>query len=73
MDQIVQHELHERVRQILKQLPQKNTDVVILRLYADMTFRQIADALKITESSAKVLYFRAKNILKEKLSDEFEL
>lgn len=73
MDQIVQHELHERVRQILKQLPQKNTDVVILRLYADMTFRQIADTLKITESSAKVLYFRAKNMLKEKLSDEFEL
>ena len=35
--------------------------------------KQVAEAMGISEGSAKVLYFRAKNMLKERLQNEFKL
>jgi RNA polymerase sigma-70 factor (ECF subfamily) len=55
------------------ELPQKNLEVVALRIYAELSFKQVAEAMGISESSAKVLYFRAKTMLKEKLEHEYEL
>lgn len=72
-DKLVRREVTERVREVLRELPQKNLEVVALRIYADMSFKQVAEAMDISESSAKVLYFRAKNMLKERLQNEFKL
>ena len=58
---------------LLLELPQKNLEVVALRIYAEMSFKQVAESMGISESSAKVLYFRAKNMLKEKLEHEYKL
>jgi beta-galactosidase/beta-glucuronidase len=54
-------------------IPAKYRDVVMLRIYADMPFSQVAAALDISESSAKVIYFRAKKMLMEELKDEFAM
>ena len=60
------------VREAVERLPEKYRDVVILRTYADMPFSDIARSLKISENSAKVIYHRAKKMLKE-LFDEYKL
>ncbi|MCH5273017.1 MAG: sigma-70 family RNA polymerase sigma factor [Lachnospiraceae bacterium] len=72
-DKLLRREITEKVREVLKELPQKSLEVVALRIYAEMSFKQVAETMEISESSAKVLYFRAKNMLKERLQDEFKL
>lgn len=61
----------ERVKHAVSKLPDKYRDVVVLRIYADLPFGQIAKVLNITENSAKVIFHRAKKILKEELIDEY--
>ena len=55
------------VNECVSRLPQKYRDVVFLRIYAELPFSQIADSLGITENSAKVVYYRAKNLLRKDL------
>ena len=54
----------------VKRLPPKYRDVVFLRIYAELPFSQIAESLGITENSAKVVYYRAKNMLRKDLFKE---
>lgn len=61
------------VRRVLDGIPPKYRDVVLLRIYAELSFGEIALILKISENSAKVIYFRAKKMLLEVLKNEFEL
>jgi RNA polymerase sigma-70 factor (ECF subfamily) len=61
------------LRRIVNDIPQKYRDVVILRIYGELPFSQVALALGITENSAKVLFFRAKKMLMEELHNEFDL
>lgn len=63
----------ERVREVIRTLPQKYIDVVVLRVYADLPFSQVAKALNISENSAKVIFFRAKKKLMEELDHASEL
>lgn len=60
----------DALRRIVDQLPEKYRDVVILRVYGDLPFAEIAKSLKISENSAKVLFYRAKNQIREELSDD---
>lgn len=61
--------LCEALNRLVRTLPENYRDVVMLRLYAELPFAQVAAALNISESSAKVLYFRAK----QKLAEQPEL
>ena len=70
---MLRREVTDKVREVLLELPQKNLEVVALRIYAELSFKQVAEAMGISESSAKVLYFRAKTMLKEKLEHEYKL
>ncbi len=58
------------VRKAVNSLDPKYRDVVWLRCMSEMSFAQIADVMNITENSAKVLFFRAKNKIKEMLENE---
>ena len=69
----IKGELKEAARRLVKKLPQKYKDVVILRVYAELSFGEIAKVLDISESSAKVIYFRAKKLLKEEFENEFSM
>ena len=59
-----------RVRQAIRDLPKKYYDVLVLRVYAHLPYAEIGAKLGISENSAKVLYFRAKNHIREVLLDE---
>lgn len=70
----VQNKLAARaVRKRISAMPEKYREVVILRLYAEMPFSQVAVILGISENSAKVIFFRAKKMLMEGLKNDVNL
>lgn len=66
-------DVEEAVRTMVEGIPKKYRDVVLLRIYAELSFAQIALVLNISENSAKVIYFRAKKLLMGVLKYELEL
>ena len=60
----------KNVRNAVLRLPQKYRDVVMLRIYAELSFAEVARYLDINENSAKVIFHRAKKILREDLDHE---
>jgi RNA polymerase sigma-70 factor (ECF subfamily) len=60
----------ERVRRAIGQMPKKYSEVLILRIYGELSYEEIARQLNISVSSAKVIFFRAKNHIKEVLLHE---
>ena len=72
-EHIHKKDVEKAVRKVVDSIPPKYRDVVLLRIYAELPFSQIAQILKITESSAKVIYFRAKKMLMEELKHELEM
>lgn len=67
---IQEEDIKNAAKKIISGLPKKYQDVLILRIYAGMTYEQIGSSLKITDNSAKVIYFRAKKMLMEELENE---
>jgi RNA polymerase sigma-70 factor (ECF subfamily) len=59
-----------RLASALGHLSARAREVVVLRLYADWTFREIAEQLGISEGSARVLMVRAIEKLKGLLENE---
>ena len=57
----------KEIRRVIEMLPKNYRDVVILRVYADLTFPDVANVLGISTSSAKVIFHRAKKIISEEL------
>ena len=55
------------VREALKKLPAKLREVLILKEYGDLSYREIASILKISEGNVKVRVYRAR----ERLEDFF--
>lgn len=54
-------------RQELQSLPEPYRNVVILRIYAEISFKEIAAQYAKSESWARVMYFRGKNMLEERM------
>ena len=73
MESAVAPVVAEAVRRIINGIPEKYRDVVMLRIYGEMSFNQVAQALNISENSAKVIFFRAKKMLMEEIKNEFGL
>ncbi len=59
-----------RVRKAIAGIPQKYSEVLVLRIYGELPYEEIARKLGISVSSAKVIYFRAKNHIKEVLLND---
>lgn len=58
------------VRAAIAGMPKKYSEVLVLRIYGELSYEEIAKKLGISENSAKVIYFRAKNYIKEVLLNE---
>lgn len=56
------------LKKAINSLKSKYRDVFWLRAISELPFSKIAEIMQITEGSAKVIYFRAKNQLREILS-----
>lgn len=57
----------QRVVEAIGRLNKNQKDVVVLRIFAELKFSEIASVLGISENSAKVIFHRAKDKLREEL------
>ena len=52
------------------ELPEPYREVLYLRIYADLSFREIGEVIGKTENFARVTFYRGKEKLKKALSEE---
>ncbi|MCK9287422.1 MAG: RNA polymerase sigma factor [Sphaerochaetaceae bacterium] len=58
------------VREAVEKLPEKLKAVLVLKEYADLNYKQIAQILRISESNVKVRVHRARKIMESMLDRE---
>lgn len=68
-DTLCRQELIRRIQSLVKQLPER-TQQIMQQRFAGQSFFVIGQALGISESSARVLFFRGKQKIKESLEKE---
>lgn len=61
-------EQHERIKEILKSLPLKQRDIVIMKIWQDMTYKEIAEVLGSTEAGCKMMFSRTMAKIRETIS-----
>ncbi len=59
------------VLKILDTFDSRTRDVMLYRFYSDLSYAQISAMLNISESSAKVIFFRGKHALQSKLREGY--
>lgn len=59
------------VLKVLDTFDSRTRDVMLYRFYSDLSYAQISAMLKISESSAKVIFFRGKHALQSKLREVY--
>jgi len=68
-EKVNNYKFRKTLNQVLDELPPKYKTVFILRDLHNLSTRETAKILNLTESNTKVRLFRARNYLKEKLED----
>lgn len=58
---------HEKVLELIRELPDGYRTVFNLYVFEDMSHREIANKLDIQEAASRSQYFRAKRLLKQKI------
>lgn len=64
-------ELREDINDVLNKLKQKDTEILILKYYADLTLVQISNLLGIKLSNAKVRLHRAKEEFRKLVDSDY--
>jgi RNA polymerase sigma-70 factor (ECF subfamily) len=68
--QIEQQERIESIRQLMVQMPEKQRSVMQLRDFEGKSYKEIADAMEISEDQVKVNLFRARQFVKSHISHD---
>jgi RNA polymerase sigma-70 factor (ECF subfamily) len=67
---LINEETRLLVRDAVEKLPEKLKSVLVLKEYADLNYKQIAEILHISESNVKVRVHRARKIMESMLDRE---
>lgn len=51
-DGLERRQVHHSVRQLIEELPEEQREVVVLRIYGDMSFKEIADITSVSINTA---------------------
>ena len=51
-DDIIQEQIHKDVRELINYLPEEQRDIVLMRLYKEMSFKDIAETFDISINTA---------------------
>jgi RNA polymerase sigma-70 factor (ECF subfamily) len=65
----IKEETHERLRELIQQLPEAQKEVLIMRHYADMSFQEIAETTGVSINTALGRMRYALINLRKKLTD----
>lgn len=66
-ERLEQWDLQARVREVVQELPDKQRMTLQLRIYEEMDYKEISRILGGTEGAARVNFFQAVKVLREKL------
>lgn len=66
---VIARQQHLTVLQALQKLPERTREIMYLRLFGDLSFREIGQVLSITENYARVTFYRGKEALRKELTD----
>ena len=69
-DEYVRHDEIERIQKILHDVSEPYKEVFMWRVYAELSFKQIAQIFGKTENWACVTYHRARKMMKERLEEK---
>ncbi|MBQ9630693.1 MAG: RNA polymerase sigma factor [Treponema sp.] len=67
---LLRAETAKRAREALAELPDKLREVLVLREYGDLNYKEIGKSLGITEGNVKVRVFRAREQLAKMLGED---
>ena len=56
----------DKVKEYLKELPQEQQDIVIMRVWDDLSYKEIAAILQKSEASTKMSFYRTMDKIQEK-------
>lgn len=59
------------INKIVGGLDERSREVFEYRLYSELSYQQIASILNIKENTAKVIYYRTKGKIQERLKEEY--
>lgn len=65
---VTQHELEAKIQEAIQALPPEYRVVIVLRDMNGLSYREIADATGLTMDTVKVRLFRARGVLRKRLS-----
>ena len=68
-DLMAARERDERIKTALERLPDQQRAAVLLRIYDEFSYREIADLMSVTEGKVKTLIFRARQQMKQTLKE----
>jgi RNA polymerase sigma-70 factor (ECF subfamily) len=51
-DGLERRQVHHSVRQLIEELPEEQREVIVLRIYGDMSFKEIADITSVSINTA---------------------
>lgn len=68
LDSLVRKELSDAIFEAMRKLKIRYRNVLVLRCFEQMSYAEIGDLMDCNELRARVLFFRAKNLLKKRLA-----
>lgn len=71
-EQAEKKELIQLIHKIMEDFDERTKNIVLYRMYADLKYSEIATLLGIKETSAKVIYNRAKIKIRVQLKERFD-
>ncbi len=72
-DRLIANENRLEIMRAIHNVPEPTREVLYLRLFSDLSFREIGEILGRTEQWARVTFYRGKLVLRKELYDEDEL
>lgn len=69
-DEVVRKETNELLYAGINELEELDRQVIILRIFADMSFKEIGNRLGKSENWARVAFFRSKDKLRRRMREE---
>lgn len=68
---IEEMQMTRHIIKVMEKLDERSRAVVEYRLFAEKSYREIGDLLSIREATAKVLFFRAKVKIQQRLKEDY--
>ncbi len=69
LENVLDDERRQALRQAIEELPEKMRKCLTLRIYNELSYREIATVTKLKINTVKVLLFRARDVLRAKMME----